>query len=223
MKKVALLMMISVLVAGCATTHAPTSNPQRRAPMESDPPTARIEVSSQYGGPPLVRIDIPQIVTANGELAQPVITVTYPRKAGQAVQERLIAYDDPVPARTFDAVDIEDIPRSSQEMQRRLIAYNGPAPVRTYLVGAPRPSQEIPRRLIAADDPAPVQTFLGSGLNIRPAQQNSLSNQGPTEPELKNALAKARANGDTKFEGEILQYAKGRGMRVEKGYTANSF
>ena len=258
MNKIVLLMMMGALAAGCATTHTPTSNPQGRTTMESDSPTTTIEVSSQYGGTPIMRIDIPQVVNANGDPIQPAITVTYPKRASQEVQKRFIANDSPRSARAYEDIDIEDVQRSSQDMQRRLIAYNGPAPIRTYLVdtpkssqdmqrkqiayddptptrtyliGAPKSSQEIQKKLVAYDDSASVQTFddvnvagtprlSNLGLNMGSAQQNA--NEGPTESELRNALSKARANGDTKFEGEILQYARGRGMRVGKSYPINS-
>lgn len=59
-KRICVLVVLSVCMAllGCATL--PTANPSGRTLIESDPPGARIEINNQYVGTTPLRVDIPR-------------------------------------------------------------------------------------------------------------------------------------------------------------------
>ncbi len=85
------------------------------------------------------------------------------------------------------------------------------------------PGQQVQSKMIRYDEGTPTHMFFNMNLVSVPNSSNLNVNLGSpqnankevTPEEVKIALAKARANGDKKFEGEILQYAKEHGINVE--------
>ena len=81
--------------------------------------------------------------------------------------------------------------------------------------------QQIQKKYLSGSDPTPTHMFFDMRLvavpdslniNVNPSERTT---REPTPDEVRRALAKARAEGDKKFESEILQYAKEHGVNVQ--------
>lgn len=83
--------------------------------------------------------------------------------------------------------------------------------------------QQTQKKILFSGDFIPTHMFFDMNLVAVPNSSNlnltldspQNANRAPTPEEVRVALAKARSDGDKKFEGEILQYAKEHGINVE--------